>query len=50
MNQLLISLGKEFTPSHGTRSPSIIIVPICQICKLGDHVATICPRIGNLKP
>jgi len=23
---------------------------MCQICKANDHIATICPRIGDLKP
>jgi hypothetical protein len=51
LNESLINFFRQgITPSHGARSPSTSTIPICQICKSSDHVATIYLRTRNLKP
>jgi hypothetical protein len=50
MNHSLISSDKEITLGHGVGSSGTSPTSVCHICNLVDHVATICPRIGDLKP
>jgi hypothetical protein len=51
LNESLINFLKQgITLGHGARFSGVIIAFICQICGFGDHVASICPRIGDLKP
>jgi hypothetical protein len=51
LNESLINFLKQgITLGHGVGFSSVIIASICQICGFGDHVASICLRIGDLKP
>ncbi len=46
---LIIFFKQIITLGHEIGSFGVRIVLVCQICSLGDHVVTICPRIGYLK-
>jgi hypothetical protein len=50
LNGSVIKFFKQgITLSHVTWSSSVITTSICQICGFGDHVASIYPKIGDLK-
>ncbi len=51
INDSLINAFKQGTlSSHEVKSPNANTSSMCQICNLVDHVATICPKITDLKP
>jgi hypothetical protein len=51
LNESLINFFKQgITLGNGVGSFGASTTSICHICSLVDHVATICPRIGDLKP
>jgi len=51
LNESLIKFFKQgITLGHGVRSYGVMTTFICHICGFGDHVASIYPIIGDLKP
>ncbi len=51
LNDSFIRKIKQGTSScHGTRSMNANTFLVCQTCNLVDHVVTICPKFGELKP
>jgi len=49
LNNAFVSFFKRSVPSLATSSSSTMFGG-CQICKGGDHIATVCPRLNEPRP
>jgi hypothetical protein len=50
LNESFINVSKGTSSSVRNPSPGANSSSVCKICKSSDHIATMCPRIGDLKP
>lgn len=50
INESFINFFKGASLGAGNPFPRANSFSVCQICKSNDHIATMCPHIGNLKP